>query len=159
MATYDEIFEYEADTDGSGLRIGIVVARFNQDVGDGLLSACTAELTRLGVSNGDIEIVTVPGALEIPLALQKLAGTGRFDALVALGAVIRGETYHFEVVANESAQGVTTVQLDTGVPIANGILTTDSDGQAEERMHGKGADCARVAVEMANLMQAIDEKQ
>jgi 6,7-dimethyl-8-ribityllumazine synthase len=159
MAEYDGIFEYEPDLDGAGLRIGIVVGRFNQDVGDGLLSACMAELAKLGVANQDIEIVTVPGALEIPLTLQKLAGTGRYDALVALGAVIRGETYHFEVVANESADGVMTVQLDTGVPIANGILTTDNDDQAEFRMHEKGAHCARAAVEMANLMQAIDEKQ
>jgi 6,7-dimethyl-8-ribityllumazine synthase len=159
MATDDDIFEYIPDLDGTGLRIGIVVGRFNQDVGDGLLSACTGELAKLGVANNDIEIVTVPGALEIPLTLQKLAGTGRHDALVALGAIIRGETYHFEVVSNESADGVMTVQLDTGVPIANGILTTDSDDQAEARMHAKGADCARVAVEMANLMQAIDEKQ
>lgn len=159
MATDDDIFEYEPDLNGAGLRIGIVVGRFNQDVGDGLLSACTAELAKLGVASHDIEIVTVPGALEIPLALQKLAGTGRYDALVALGAVIRGETYHFEVVSNESADGVMTVQLDTGVPIANGILTTDDDDQAEARMHEKGADCARVAVEMVNLMLAIDEKQ
>jgi 6,7-dimethyl-8-ribityllumazine synthase len=159
MATNDEIIEFKPDPDGAGLRIAIVVGRFNQDVGDGLLSACTAELGKLGVANGDIEVVTVPGALEIPLALQKLAGTGRFDALVALGAVIRGETYHFEVVSNQSADGVMTVQLDTGVPIANGILTTDNDDQAEARMHEKGTDCARVAVEMANLMQAIDEEQ
>lgn len=160
MTTNDnEIFEYKSDLDGTAMRIGIVVGRFNQDVGDGLLSACTAELGKLGVAIGDIEVVTVPGALEIPLALQKLAGTGRFDALVALGAVIRGETYHFEVVSNESADGVMTVQLDTGVPIANGILTTDNDDQAEARMHEKGTDCARVAVEMANLMQAIDEEQ
>jgi 6,7-dimethyl-8-ribityllumazine synthase len=159
MATEDDIFEYEPDLNGAGLRIGIVVGRFNQDVGDGLLSACTAELAKLGVASDDIEIVTVPGALEIPLALQKLAGTGRYDALVALGAVIRGETYHFEVVSNQSADGVMTVQLDAGVPIANGILTTDSDDQAEARMHEKGADCARAAVEMANLMQAVDEKQ
>ena len=158
MPTYDDIFEYKPDLDGAGLRIAIVVGRFNQDIGDGLLSACTAELGKLGVVSGDIEIVTVPGALEIPLALQKLASTGRFDALVALGAVIRGETYHFEVVSNESADGLMTVQLDTGVPIANGILTTDNDDQAEERMHEKGAACARVAVEMANLMQAIDEE-
>ena len=159
MAEYDNIFEYKPDLDGAGLRLGIVDGRFNQDVADGLLSACTEELDKLGVASGDVEIVTVPGALEIPLALQKLASTGHYDALVALGAVIRGETYHFEVVSNESADGVMTVQLDSGVPIANGILTTDSDGQAEERMHKKGADCARVAVEMANLMQAIDEKQ
>ena len=154
-----ETFEYKSDRDGTALRIGIVVGRFNQDIGDGLLSACTAELAKLGVANGDIEVVTVPGALEIPLALQKLAGTRRFDALVALGAVIRGETYHFEIVSNRSADGVATVQLDTGVPIANGILTTNNDDQAEARMLEKGADCARVAVEMANLMRAIDEEQ
>lgn len=158
MANDNEIFEYEPDLDGAGLRIAIVVGRFNQDIGDGLLSACTTELAKLGVATSDIEVVTVPGALEIPLALQRLAATGRFDALVALGAVIRGETYHFEVVSNQSADGVMTVQLDTGLPIANGILTTDNDGQAEARMHEKGADCARVAVEMANLMQAIDEE-
>src|SRR5258706_13979219 len=116
-----EIFEYKPDTSGAGLRIGIVVGRFNQDVGDGLLSACTVELGNLGVASNDIEVVTVPGALEIPLALQKLAGTGRFDALVALGAVIRGETYHFEVGWNESANGVMTVQPDTGVPGAKGM--------------------------------------
>jgi 6,7-dimethyl-8-ribityllumazine synthase len=159
MANNDEIFEYQPDLNGAGLRIGIVVGRFNQDVGDGLLSACTQELAKLGVANRDIQVVTVPGALEIPLALQKLASTGRFDGLVALGAVIRGETYHFEVVSNESADGVMTVQLDTGLPIANGILTTDDDDQAEARMHEKGAHCARSVVEMANLMQEIDEEQ
>jgi 6,7-dimethyl-8-ribityllumazine synthase len=158
MANDDEIFEYQPDLEGAGLRIGIVVGRFNQDIGDGLLSACTAELLKLGVGSRDIQVVTVPGALEIPLALQKLASTGRFDALVALGAVIRGETYHFEVVSNQSADGVMTVQLDTGLPIANGILTTDDDDQAEARMHEKGRDCARVVVEMANLMQEIDEE-
>ena len=158
MATSDDFFEYQPDLDGSGLRIGIVVGRFNQDIGDGLLSACTQELVTLGVARRDIQIVTVPGALEIPLALQKLAGTGRFDGLVALGAVIRGETYHFEIVSNESADGVMTVQLDTGLPIANGILTTDDDDQAQARMHGKGAECARVVVEMANLLQEIDEE-
>ena len=158
MTTNDDIFEYKPDLDGAGLRIGIVVGRFNQDIGDGLLSACTAELVNLGVASRDIQVVTVPGALEIPLALQKLASTGRFDALVAFGAVIRGETYHFEVVSNQSADGVMTVQLDTGLPIANGILTTDDDDQAEARMHEKGSDCARVVVEMANLMQEIDEE-
>jgi 6,7-dimethyl-8-ribityllumazine synthase len=158
MTTNDGIFEYKPDLDGAGLRIGIVVGRFNQDIGDGLLSACTAELVNLGVASRDIQVVTVPGALEIPLALQKLASTGRFDALVAFGAVIRGETYHFEVVSNQSADGVMTVQLDTGLPIANGILTTDDDDQAEARMHEKGRDCARVVVEMANLMQEIDEE-
>ena len=154
-----ENYTYPSDLDGTSLRVGIVVARFNQDIGEGLLAACTAQLAELGIASEDVEIASVPGALEIPLALQKLAATGRFDALVALGAVIRGETYHFEVVSNESATGVMQVQLDTGVPIANGILTTDTDEQAIARMAEKGGDCARVAVEMANLMQAIDEEQ
>ena len=152
-------FTFPPDLDGTSLRIGIVVGRFNQDIGKGLLAACTAELENLGVAADDIEVATVPGALEIPLALQKFASTDRFDALVALGAVIRGETYHFEVVSNESADGVMQVQLDSGVPVANGILTTDTDEQAIARMAEKGGDCARVAVEMANLMQAIDEEQ
>jgi 6,7-dimethyl-8-ribityllumazine synthase len=159
MATDNDIIQFKPDLSGAGLRIGIVVGRFNKDVGEGLLAACTAELAKLGVQRADMTIVTVPGALEIPLALQKLAGTDKVDALIALGAVIRGETHHFEVVSNESAGGVMTVQLDTGIPIANGILTTDNDEQAKARMHDKGVDCARAAVEMANLLKAIDEEQ
>jgi 6,7-dimethyl-8-ribityllumazine synthase len=159
MATDNDIVQFKPALNGAGLRIGIVMGRFNKDAGDGLLTACTAELVKLGVQRADMTIVTVPGALEIPLALQKLAGTGKFHALVALGAVIRGETYHFEVVSNESASGVMSVQLDTGIPVANGILTTDNDQQAAARMQEKGVDCARVAVEMANLLKAIDEKQ
>ena len=159
MATDNDIFQFKPDLNGAGVRIGIVVGRFNKDVGEGLLTACTAELAKLGVQRADMTIVTVPGALEIPLALQKLAGTGKFDALITLGAVIRGETYHFEVVSNESANGVMSVQLDTGIPVANGILTTDNDQQAAARMQEKGVDCARVAVEIANLLKAIDEKQ
>ena len=155
----NETYTYSPNLSGAGLRIGIVVGRFNKDVGEGLIAACTAELGKLGVKRADMTIVTVPGALEIPLTLQKLAGTDEFDALIALGAVIRGETYHFEVVSNESAGGVMTVQLDTGIPIANGILTTDNDEQAKARMHEKGVDCARVAVEMSNLLKAIDEEQ
>ena len=108
--------------------------------------------------DADIRIVGVPGALEVPLALQKMANTGNFDALIALGAVIRGETHHFEIVANESASGIMTVQLDTGIPVANGILTTDDDDQAAARMAQKGADCAAVAVEMANLLIKLDQK-
>ena len=102
-----------------------------------------------------IAFATVPGALEIPLVLQTLAQSGRFDALVALGAVIRGETYHFEVVSNDSCRAVMDVQLDTGVPVANGILTCENDEQAEVRMQPKGADCAQAAVEMANLQKAL----
>lgn len=146
----------EPDLDGAGLRIGIVVGRFNREVGDGLLAACTAVLAKQGVRAADIRVVTVPGALEVPLALQKMANTGRFDALVALGAVIRGETYHFEIVANESAGGITTVALDTGVPVANGILTTDDEAQALARVKQKGEDCALAAIEMANLLKRIE---
>lgn len=148
---------YEANLDGNGLRIGLVQARFNADVCHGLLSACLAELKRLGVEDGDVLHVTVPGALEIPLALQKLAETEQFDALVAIGAVIRGETYHFELVSNESGSGITRVALDFGIPIANAVLTTETDEQAEVRMVEKGTDAARVAIEMANLAYALDE--
>jgi len=147
--------EIEPRTDGEGLRVAIAMARFNRDVGEGLLSACTQALAKQGVRADDITVVTVPGALELPLALRALAMTGRYDALVALGAVIRGETYHFEVVSNESASGITRVQLDTGLPIANGVLTCDSDEQAEVRMHEKGTDCALAALEMAHLLRAV----
>ena len=156
MARKDEIEKIEPDLNGSGLRIGIVVSRFNEDIGKALLSACTATLAKEGVRTSDIRVISVPGALEIPLALQKMANTGNYDALIALGAVIRGETYHFEVVANESAGGITTVALDTGVPVANGILTTDDEDQARARTSQKGADCARAAIEMANLLKKIE---
>jgi len=151
------IGHYESNLDGAGVRIGIVQARFNTQVGNGLLAACLAELAKLGVLNEDILHVMVPGALEVPLALQKLAETHQFDALIALGAVIRGETYHFELVSNESGAGITRVGLDFGIPIANAILTTENDEQAEVRMAEKGADAARVAVEMANLTLALEE--
>ena len=139
------------DHDGKGLRIAIVQSRFNPEVGTALLESCCATLKRLGVADDDILLVTVPGALESPLALQKLAQSGHHDALIALGAVIRGETYHFELVANESGAGVTRVSLDHGLPIANAILTTENLAQAQARMHPKGRDAARVAVEMARL--------
>ena len=148
---------YEMNLNGEGQRIGIVQSRFNEDVCHGLLSACLSELRRLGVESEDILHVTVPGALEIPLALQKMADTRQFDALIALGAVIRGETYHFELVANESGAGITRVGLDYGIPIANAVLTTDTDEQAEARMAEKGTDAARVAVEMANLALALED--
>jgi len=156
MAIRNDIEKLAPDLRGEGLRIGIVVSRFNPEVGDALLAACTAALAKHGVRASDVRVVTVPGALEAPLALQKLANTGKYDALIALGAVIRGETYHFEVVANESAGGITTVALDTGVPVANGILTTENDGQAAARAAQKGADCAAVAIEMANLLKKLD---
>jgi len=155
MARYDNIPEFEPDQDGRGLRIGIVMSRFNQDVCEGLLSACTAELLRLNVSPDLVRIATVPGALEIPLTLQLMARSGRYDALIALGAVIRGETYHFELVSNEMGSGINRVGLDTGMPIANGVLTTEDDDQALVRMQEKGADCARTAIEMAKLLRLL----
>ncbi|MBY0242228.1 MAG: 6,7-dimethyl-8-ribityllumazine synthase [Burkholderiaceae bacterium] len=150
---------YETNLSGEGLRVGIVQARFNEDVCHGLLSACLAELKHLGVADEDVLHVTVPGALEVPLILQKLAESQQFDALIALGAIIRGETYHFELVSNESGAGVTRISLDFGIPIANAILTTENDEQAEVRMAVKGAEAARVAVEMANLSIALEELQ
>jgi 6,7-dimethyl-8-ribityllumazine synthase len=155
MARYDGLNELEPELAGTGLRVGVVMSRFNVDVGEGLLGACTAELKRLGVRDADVLIASVPGALELPLALQTMAQSGRFDALVALGCVVRGETYHFEVVSNESARGISDVQLATGVPIANGVLTTEDDDQALARMQQKGVDCAQAAVEMANLLRRL----
>lgn len=146
-----------SDLDGDGLRIGLVQARFNEYAGRALAEACIEELVKLGVDEDDITHLTVPGALELPLTLARLAHTQDFDALVAIGAVIRGDTYHFEVVSNESAAGVSRVALDTGVPVVNAILTCDTDEQVRARMVDKGRDAARVAVEMANLLWALDE--
>jgi 6,7-dimethyl-8-ribityllumazine synthase len=147
--------ELEINLNGSGLRIGIVQSRFNTEVCEGLLGACREQLVQQDVREEDITLVTVPGALEIPLALQLMAQSGKFDALIALGAVIRGDTYHFEVVSNESARGVSEVQLHTGVPIANAIMTTDSDEQAIARIQVKGSEAALVAIEMVNLLRGL----
>lgn len=155
MAHYKNIPEFTINLTGKGLRIGIVVARFNPDVGEGLLKNAIDELKKHGVSDELIRIASVPGALEIPLVLKKLAQSGKFDALIALGAVIRGETYHFELVSNESGAGITRVTLDVGIPIANGILTTENDEQALARVEEKGRDCARAAIEMANLQKVL----
>jgi 6,7-dimethyl-8-ribityllumazine synthase len=139
--------------DGQHLHIGIVQARFNEDITNALAQACTDELQALGVQN--IDHVLVPGALEVPLALQAMAERAEYDALIALGCIIRGETYHFELVANESGAGVTRVGLDYHVPIANAILTTENLEQAVARQHDKGRDAARVAVEMATLLDNL----
>jgi 6,7-dimethyl-8-ribityllumazine synthase len=154
-STNDFVGVLEADLNGQDLRIGIVQARFNEEHCTALSTACITELIALGVSQADIKLVTVPGALEIPFALQKLAETGEFDGLVALGAVIRGETYHFELVSNESAAGITRISIDSGLPIANGVLTCETDEQASVRVQVKGADCAKAVVEMANLALAL----
>jgi 6,7-dimethyl-8-ribityllumazine synthase len=147
----------EPNLEGAELSIAIVQARFNEEHGRALTQSCIHELIRLGVSNDDILLTTVPGALEIPLALQKLAESGEFDALIALGSVVRGETYHFELVSNESGAGITRVGLDLGIPIANGILTVDNDDQARARSVQKGKDCAMAAVEMANFCLTIQD--
>lgn len=147
--------ETAINLNGKNMRIGIVLSRFNQEVGDGLLRSCLAELARLGVAGDAITLATVPGALETPVALHQMADSQQFDALIALGAIIRGETYHFEIVANESARGISEVQLNTGVPVANAILTTENDEQAVARVAVKGAEAAAVAIEMANLLKQL----
>ena len=143
--------------DGTGLRIGVVVSRFNEYAGKEEFEACLQELINLGVDEEDVTHVSVPGALEIPFALEHLAESGNFDALIALGAVIRGETYHFEIVSNTSAAGVARVSVECDIPIANGILTTENDDQCKARTKMKGVDCARCAVEMANLVNVLPE--
>jgi 6,7-dimethyl-8-ribityllumazine synthase len=146
-----------ANCAGTGRRVAIVLSRFNGAVGDGLLAGALRALAEARVAEGSITVVSVPGALETPLALQRLAQTGDYDALIALGAVIRGDTYHFEIVANQSASGVSSVALALGIPIGNGILTCDTDAQALARMDQKGYEAAQAALELANLLDAIDE--
>ena len=145
-----------ANANGLGRRVGIVLSRFNAGIGDLMLAGALRAIQEAGVVDRNVTVVTVPGALEAPLALQRLAQSGDFDALVALGAVIRGDTYHFEIVANESARGVSEVQLEFGIPIGNGILTTDTDEQALIRSEKKGFEAAQAALELANLLEAID---
>jgi 6,7-dimethyl-8-ribityllumazine synthase len=145
------------DLDGAGLRIGIVRSRFNGWAGEALLQSCISELRRLGVDEDDVTHVTVPGALEVPIALSKLAQAQDYDALIALGCVIRGDTYHFDIVAKESARGIARVALEHGIPVANAVLTTENEAQARDRVDEKGREAARVAVEMANLMWSLEE--
>ena len=148
----------EPSTAGVGRRVAIVVSRFNPAIGEGLLKGALRALKEAGVGDDDVLVVSVPGALETPHALQRLAQSGDYDALVALGAVIRGETYHFEIVSNESASGVSSVMLEFGIPIGNGILTCDTDAQAEARMDAKGYEAAQAALELANLSDALDDE-
>ena len=155
MSCSKDVREIEPNLAGKSLLVGVVMSRFNQDVGEGLLAGCCEELTRLGVAPANVLLATVPGALELPLALLTMAQSGRFDALVALGAVIRGETYHFEIVSNEAARGISEVQSKTGIPIANAVLTTENDDQALARMVQKGTEAAQAAVEMANLLKTL----
>lgn len=145
----------EPNLSGKGLRIGIVQARFTNEVGSAMLEVCSNKLQELGVKSKHITVATVPGALEVPLVLQSMAASGQYDALVAIGAIIRGETYHFELVSNESGAGVTRVGLDFNIPIANAILTTENDEQAHARIEEKANDAAIVAVECANLVNSL----
>lgn len=146
----------EPDLNGEGLHIGIVRARFNEEIGLAQQNACIEELVKLGVAAQDITVITVPGALEVGVTVIQMAETTEFDALIALGAVVRGETYHFEVVSNESASAIARVSIGTGLPIANGILTVENDEQANVRAAEKGRDCAQAAVEMANLLSLLE---
>lgn len=155
MGTNTTFAELDPVYDGKGMRIGITMSRFNRDICDGLLSACERELLKLGVAKDDITIVSVPGALEHTITLKKMAESHKYDSLIAIGSIVRGETYHFEIVANESARGITNVQLQTNVPIVNAVLTLETDDQGYQRMMEKGTNAARVAVEMANLMKRI----
>ena len=152
------IARIDPDHRGEARRVAIVLSRFNARVGEGLLAGALRALKEAGVADDDVTVVTVPGALETPLALQRLAQSGAYDALVALGAVIRGDTYHFEIVSNESAAGVSSVALEYGIPIGNGILTCDTDAQAEARMDAKGHEATLAALELANLIDAIGER-
>lgn len=155
MQRFEHIKELAQNLDGKGLRVGLVMSRFNTDICEGLLSACVARLEELGVAAADMQLVRVPGALEIPLILAQMAKTGRFDGFVALGAVIRGDTYHFEVVSNEMAAGIGRVQLDSGMPVANAVLTTDTDDQALVRIAVKGREAAEVVVEMIHHLKGL----
>lgn len=155
MQGADQSGPSDAELDGSDLRIGIVQARFNAAITQRMAAVCIAELRRLGVDPELIDHVSVPGALEIPVALMAMADGGDFDALIAIGCIVRGETYHFELVANESGSGVTRVSLDHQLPVANAILTVENEEQAWERVEDKARDAARVAIEMAHLMEDL----
>ncbi|KQP35755.1 6,7-dimethyl-8-ribityllumazine synthase [Pseudorhodoferax sp. Leaf274] len=154
-ANQGELAGNDPRLDGRGLSIGIVQARFNADITDALANACKQELAALGVAPEQVRHETVPGALEVPTALQAMAASRRYDALVALGCIVRGETYHFELVANESGASVSRIALDHRIPIANAILTTENMEQAVARQTDKGRDAARVAVEMARLLEQL----
>lgn len=150
------IERFAPDSSGKGRRVAIVQSRFNPVIGAGLVAGALRALKEAGVAERDVTLATVAGALEIPLALQRFAQSRRFDALVAIGAVIRGDTFHFEIVAEQSAAGVAGVQLEYGIPVGNAILTCDSDAQAQARMDAKGYEATMAALELANLLRTID---
>ncbi len=156
MPRFEHVPEIAPRLDGKSLRIGVVLARFNAEIGENLLNGCVTGVARAGYrTRTSCWWQPCPAPWKLPPTLQTMARSDRYDALVALGAVIRGDTYHFEIVSNEMAAGITRVQLDTGVPIANGVLTTEDDDQAVARMHIKGQECALAAIEMANLLKVL----
>jgi 6,7-dimethyl-8-ribityllumazine synthase len=157
MATDFEKSVTRTTINGAGLRIGIVQSRFNAHIGEGLLNACLDQLRQSQVAEADIDIITVPGALESPLMLNEMALTGAYDGLIALGCIIRGETYHFEIVANESARCISDIQINTGIPVANAILTTENEQQAIDRMTIKGAEAAQVVLEMIQSLKRLSK--
>ena len=154
---------YEGTFEARDLRVGIVVGRFNETIGKRLLEGAEDCLRRHGVRSEDVTVVWVPGAFEIPLAAQRLAASGEVDAVVTLGAVIRGETPHFDYVSGHAANGVGRASMDTGIPITFGVLTTEDSDQARERSGGKagnkGFEAALAALEMASLMSALPKSQ
>jgi 6,7-dimethyl-8-ribityllumazine synthase len=147
------------DLSGAHLKVGVVQSRFNPEIGEALLASALRALREANVPDDRVTVLTVPGALEVPLALQRLAQTRRYHALVALGAVVRGDTYHFDIVANESAAGISSVALEFGIPIGNGVLTCDTEAQAHARMERKGYEAAQAAIEMANLLAAAADER
>ncbi|MPZ69129.1 MAG: 6,7-dimethyl-8-ribityllumazine synthase [Actinobacteria bacterium] len=156
---------YEGNFDARDLRVAVVVSRFNETISKQLLEGALDSLRRHGANDDNLSVTWVPGAYELPLAAERIAGSGTVDAVVCLGAVIRGETAHFEYVAGGAANGIAEVSLRTGVPVAFGVLTTETTEQAANRAGGKmgnkGAEAATVAIEMANLLAALpkpDEK-
>ncbi len=154
---------FSAAPDGSGRRVGVVAARFNESITSKLVEGAIAGLAKYGVTEDRVDVAWVPGAFEIPLVARRLAATGRYDALICLGAVIRGDTAHFDLVANEAARGIAQVALETGVPLVFEVLATETLAQAEARAGGahgnKGWEAAEVALEMACLLDALPGKE
>ena len=150
---------YEGNLVSQGIKVGIVCARFNEFIVSKLLSGCEDGLLRHGVNSDDISVAWVPGAFEIPLIADKMAKSGRYDAVIALGAVIRGSTSHYDYVCSEVSKGIAAAALSSGVPVLFGVLTTDTIEQAIERAGtkagNKGAECAQGAIEMVNLIRAL----
>ena len=152
---------YQGNLIGTGLKFGIIVSRFNEFITSKLLSGALDALNRRGVSDEDVDVAWVPGAFEIPMAAQKMAQNGKYDAVICLGAVIRGSTPHFDYVAAEASKGIANVGLNTGLPVIFGVITTDTIEQAIERagtrIGNKGVEASEAAIEMANLFKSMSQ--